>query len=63
LQDEDWQMLTLALLRALSAQRLPALQEQFEGRKGIVNLASFVERIGFTVEELDALSEVLLLSA
>jgi hypothetical protein len=60
LQEREWQLLTLALLRALAIERLPALQEQFDGRRGVRSLNELLADAGLTVEEFDALLEVLL---
>lgn len=59
-QEREWQLLTLALLRALAIERLPALQEQFDGRRGVRSLNEMLGDVGSTVEEFDALLEVLL---
>ena len=59
-QEREWQLLTLALLRALAIERLPALQGQFDGRRGVRSLNEMLGDVGSTVEEFDALLEVLL---
>lgn len=59
-QEREWQLLTLALLRALAIERLPSLQEQFDGRRGVRSLNEMLADAGSTVEEFDALLEVLL---
>jgi hypothetical protein len=59
-QEREWQLLTLALLRALAIERLPGLREQFDGRRGVRSLNEMLADAGSTVEEFDALLEVLL---
>lgn len=51
MQNGDWQMLTLVLLKALSLQQLPALQEMFDSRVGAQNLSACLAGIGYSIEE------------
>ncbi|EIE27813.1 hypothetical protein COCSUDRAFT_55793 [Coccomyxa subellipsoidea C-169] len=64
LKEREWRLLMLALLRALSIERLPALQarhpEQFDGRAGVRTLNDMLADAGSTIEEFDALLEVML---
>jgi hypothetical protein len=59
-QDHEWQLLTLALLKALSLQRLPALQPSFEGRVSVQGINNYLRRLQFSLEEFEALLEALL---
>ena len=45
-------MLTLVLLKALSLQQLPALQEMFDGRTGAQNMGSCLAGLGYVQEDL-----------
>ncbi|CAL8463766.1 g3300 [Coccomyxa elongata] len=63
LKEREWQLVTLTLLRALSIERLPALQEQFDSRSGVRAFNALLAELGCTVEEFDALLEVLLPTA
>ncbi|BDA48341.1 probable RNA polymerase II subunit B1 CTD phosphatase RPAP at C-terminar half [Coccomyxa sp. Obi] len=60
LKEREWQLVTLTLLRALSIERLPTLQEQFDSRGSVRALNALLAESGCTVEEFDALLEVLL---
>ena len=59
-QDVHWQILMLVLLKALSLQRLPALQATFESRQGLGALDKLLLAQDFTSEMFDALLEVLM---
>jgi len=60
MQEREWRLMTLALLRVLSIERLPALQEHFDGRVGALRVSSMLSDAGCSPEEFDALLEVLL---
>lgn len=60
MQEREWLLVTLALLRVLSIERLPALQEHFDGRAGSLHVSSMLADAGCSPEEFDALLEVLL---
>ncbi len=55
--------MTLTLLRALSIERLPAPQEQFDSRGGTRAFNALLTDLNCTIEEFDALLEVLLPTA
>ena len=50
----------LVLLKGLSLQRIPALQDTFESRTGLAALFKLLETQDFTSEMFDALLEELL---
>lgn len=59
-QDHEWQLVILVLLKALSVERLPALQPSLEGRAGVQSITSFLSRLSYTLEEFDALLETIM---
>ena len=59
-QGADWQMLTVVMLKALSQERLPALQDMFDSRAGAKNLDTYVSSIGYSMEELWSFLDLLL---
>ena len=60
MQDHEWQLVILVLLKALSMERLPALKPSLEGRAGVQNITSFLSRFSYTLEEFDALLETIM---
>ncbi len=53
-------MLTMVMLKALSQEQLPALQDIFDSRAGAKTLDIYVSSIGFSMEELWSLLDLLL---
>lgn len=53
-------MLTMVMLKALSQDQLPALQDSFDSRAGAKTLDAYVSSIGFSMEELWSLLDLLL---
>ena len=53
-------MLTLVLLKALSLQQLPALQEMFDGRRGAQNMSSCLAGLGYVHEDLWSLLDLVM---
>ena len=53
-------MLTLVLLKALSLQQLPALQEMFDGRRGAQNMGSCLAGLGYVHEDLWSLLDLVM---
>lgn len=60
LQDLDWQVLVLVLMKSLSIKRVFSLQDTFESRIGLTALKSLLDASDFTDEMFDALLEVLM---
>lgn len=60
MQDAHWQVLVLLLMKGLSLQRLPSLQDSFCSRHGLVALNKLLTAQEFTSEMFDALLEVLM---
>ena len=59
MQGGDWHMLTVVLLKALSLEQLPALQEMFDSRAGAQNLSRYMTGIGYSIEEFWSLLDLL----
>lgn len=60
LQDTQWQIVVLVLMKALSLHRIPALQDILESRHGLAALDKLLKSQEFSSEMFDALLEVLL---
>lgn len=59
MQGGDWHMLTVVLLKALSLEQLPALQEMFDSRAGAKNLCKYMTEVGYSIEEFWSLLDLL----
>ena len=53
-------MLTVVMLKALSQERLPALQDTFDSRAGVKALDTYVSSLGYSMEELWSLLDLML---
>lgn len=62
LQEAQWQVLVLLLLKGLSLEKLPALQPAFESRDGVAAVQGTLEQLGTHLEELHALMDILLIA-
>lgn len=60
LQDSQWQVFVLVLMKGLSIKRVFALQDTFESRNGLTALKCLLDALSFTDEMFDALLEVLM---
>ena len=60
MQDTQWQVVVLVLMKALSLHRIPALQEALESRHCLAALDKLLKSQEFSTEMFDALLEVLL---
>jgi hypothetical protein len=56
---QQWQVVVVLLLKALSMERLPALRESFETREGVRRLGAALGELAFTAEEFYAALELL----
>ena len=59
-QDTQWQIVVLELMKALSLRRIPALQDTLESRQGLAALDKLLKSQEFRSEMFDALLDVLL---
>ena len=60
LQDCQWQVLVMVLMKGLSLKRVFSLQDTFESRSGLTALKTILDGQEFTEEMFDALLEVLM---
>ena len=58
-QDSQWQVLLLVLMKGLSLHQVSALQDSFLSRKGLSTLSLLLGAQEFSNEMFDALLEVL----
>ena len=60
MQDPQWQILVLVLVKGLSLKRVFSLQDTFESRRGLTALKHLLDAQDFTDEMFDALLDVLM---
>ena len=62
LQEAQWQILVLLLLKGLSLEKLPTLQPAFESREGVAAVQGTLAQLGTHLEEFHALMDILLIA-
>ena len=62
MQEAQWQLLVLLLLKGLSLEAVPALQAAFESRYGVSAMQDTLLALGTRLDEFEALLEIILVA-